>query len=77
MTTKIVSWNIAKRQEPWHQLLEMDADVALLQEADEPPADDAGRSLTSVRNLALGLAVLELRWYEGQFPKRTTGGRWW
>ena len=41
--TKVVSWNVSKRQEPWRQLLKMDADVALLQEAGEPPADVADR----------------------------------
>ena len=35
----VVSWNIAKRQAPWRQLLDMDADIALLQEA--VPPDDA------------------------------------
>ena len=33
MATKVVCWNIAKRQAPWHELVAMDADVALLQEA--------------------------------------------
>ena len=36
---KIVSWNIAKRRQPWRDLLEMDADVALLQESVDPPWD--------------------------------------
>ena len=36
--TRIVCWNIAKRKRPWTELLEMDADVALLQEADAPPS---------------------------------------
>ncbi len=40
---KIVSWNIAKRPQPWHELVEMAAqgavDVALLQEAGRPPGD--------------------------------------
>lgn len=36
---KVVSWNIAKRQQPWRELLGMDADVALLQEAGDPPWD--------------------------------------
>jgi hypothetical protein len=31
--TKVVCWNINKRKEPWRQLLRMDADIALLQEA--------------------------------------------
>lgn len=41
--TKAVSWNIGKRQEPWRQLLQMDADFALLQEAGNPPEDVADR----------------------------------
>ena len=40
---RIVSWNIAKRWPPWHELVEMarqgEADVALLQEAGNPPPD--------------------------------------
>ena len=40
---KIVSWNIARKSESWRTLLEMDADLALLQEAAAPPADVAGR----------------------------------
>ena len=37
--TTIVSWNIAGRTEPWKQLLEMDVDIALLQEAAQPPSE--------------------------------------
>ena len=40
---KIISWNIARRDEAWRHLLNSDADIALLQEASEPPADVAGR----------------------------------
>ena len=40
---KVVSWNIAKRQQPWRELVQMadegDADIALLQEAGSPPED--------------------------------------
>lgn len=36
MTTRIVCWNIAGRQKPWEQLVEMETDVALLQEALTP-----------------------------------------
>ena len=46
--TKIVCWNIAKRSQPWDQLLRMDADVALLQEAnfkDVPASVRASRCL--------------------------------
>ena len=42
-SVKIVSWNVAHRREPWHCLLDMDADVALLQEAGKPPPDVAAR----------------------------------
>ena len=38
---KAVCWNIAKRLEPWPQILQMDVDVALLQEAVSPPSDVA------------------------------------
>ena len=36
---KVVSWNIAKMHQPWRELLEMDADVALLQEVGTVPED--------------------------------------
>ena len=41
MPITIVSWNIAARANPWEQLLAMNADVALLQEA-RSPAEDVG-----------------------------------
>ena len=37
MAVRVVSWNISGKAEPWHYLLGMDADVALLQEALRPP----------------------------------------
>ena len=40
---KVVSWNIAHRQQPWRDLLGMDADTALLQEAAKPPPQVIGR----------------------------------
>ena len=40
---KIISWNIARRTECWERLLETGADIALLQEAAEPPPELAGR----------------------------------
>ena len=39
MSVKIVSWNIDGKSEPWHELARMEADIALLQEASEPPSD--------------------------------------
>lgn len=41
MGVTVVSWNIATNIKPWRQLVAMDADVALLQEARRPPADVA------------------------------------
>ena len=49
MTTTVVCWNIAKKHAAWRELVEMGADVALLQEAGEPPADVAGRVDTGPR----------------------------
>ena len=40
---KIISWNMAHRHEPWRCLLDMDIDLALLQEAGKPPPDVAER----------------------------------
>ncbi len=40
---RLVCWNIAKRSKPWHELVEMarqgEADVALVQEAGDPPSE--------------------------------------
>ncbi len=37
--TTVVCWNVAKLHAPWRELVRMDADVALLQEAGTPPRD--------------------------------------
>ncbi len=39
---KLITWNIARRENAWRSLVDSDADIALLQEAAEPPADIAG-----------------------------------
>ena len=49
MTTKIVCWNIARKKAPWQELPNMDADVALLQEAGNPPPDVEGKINTGPR----------------------------
>lgn len=36
---KLISWNLAHRVDPWRRVLDSGADVALLQEAAEPPSD--------------------------------------
>ncbi len=43
MTIKLVSWNIAKRRKAWEWLLDMDADVAILQEVGVVPGWVASR----------------------------------
>jgi len=40
---KIISWNMAHRHDSWRSLLDMDIDLALLQEAGKPPPDVAER----------------------------------
>lgn len=40
---KIISWNMAHRHDSWRTLLDMDIDLALLQEAGKPPPDVAER----------------------------------
>jgi len=39
----MIAWNIAQSSEAWRLLIASDADIALLQEAREPPADVAER----------------------------------
>ena len=68
MPTRIVSWNIAKRQEPWRQLARMDADIALLQEAVSPPSDVAGSVDTGPAE-HWDSHVWNSRWYEDRYPK--------
>ena len=36
---KIISWNMKQKHDSWRHLLEMDIDLALLQEAGKPPQD--------------------------------------
>ena len=79
MAVTVVSWNIGKMQAPWRQLLQMDADVALLQEA-TPPPDDVARLRDATLPPAEGAGPLDIgpreawdshiwnsRWYEGRF----------
>ena len=67
MAIKVVSWNIGGRVEPWHSLLGMDEDVALLQEASQPP-----------ENLARPIAVDPAPWRTAGWtgwPRRTAVAR--
>ena len=67
MTTTVVNWNIARRHEPWRQLVEMGADVALLQEAGNPPADVADRVDTGPPE-HWDSHGWNSDWWEGRFP---------
>jgi len=65
----LVSWNIAKRHQPWRELVAMgDVDVALIQEAGRVAPDVADR-------VWLGPEAhydshrWNSRWYEGRFPR--------
>ncbi|MCY3850210.1 MAG: hypothetical protein OXF75_05340 [Acidimicrobiaceae bacterium] len=73
MTTTVVSWNIAKRHAAWRQLVEMGADVALLREAGNPPADVADRVETGPREHR-DSHVWNSQWWEGRWPNLTD--RW-
>lgn len=44
---KIISWNIQRKHQSWRCLLDMDIDLALLQEAGQPPPDVAERIETN------------------------------
>ena len=39
----IISWNMQRKHDSWRCLLDMDIDLALLQEAGKPPPDVAER----------------------------------
>ena len=68
MAVTVVSWNVATRQEPWRQLLRMDADVALLQEAVSPPSDVASKvDIGPVEHW--DSHVWNSRWFEDRYPK--------
>ena len=65
---KVVCWNIATMHDPWRKLVEMDADVALLQEARLPPEDVAARVDTGPE-AHWDSHVWNSRWWEGRFSK--------
>ena len=66
--TTVVSWNIARRHEPWRELAAMDADVALLQEATPPPPDvHLGRHTGPPEHW--DSHGWNSRWYEGRLDR--------
>ena len=72
---KIVSWNIARRAEPWRRLLDMDAAVALLQEA-APPPDDVVQLLDATLPPAEGVGPLDIGPREA-WDSHSWNSDWW
>ena len=72
---KILSWNIARRAEPWRRLLDMDADVALLQEA-APPPDDVVQLLDATLPPAEGVGPLDIGPRES-WDSHSWNSGWW
>ena len=68
MATKLVCWNIGKRRKPWKQLVKMDADVALFQEAGNVPTGVADKVQTGSKK-HWDPHIWNSRWYEGRFKK--------
>ena len=67
MPIKVISWNIARRQEPWRKLAQMDADVALLQEAAPPPDEVADKVDIGPRD-AWDSHSWNSDWWRGRWP---------
>ena len=75
MGVAVVSWNIAKKQEPWRELVRMDADVALLQEA-APPPDDVATQGNAALPLAEGAGPLDIGPREA-WDSHSWNSDWW
>ena len=67
---KIISWNMAHKHDPWRFLLDMDIDLALLQEAGKPPPDVAER-IQADPAIEVNSAPWETMIVEGRPPYRT------
>ena len=68
MATTVVCWNINRRHAAWRQLVEMDADVALLQEAGGYPHDVASRVGIGPRE-HWDSHYWNSEWYKDRFPR--------
>ena len=65
---KVVCWNTNHQKEPWRWLHQMDADVALVQEACDPPSDARDRVDIGPKE-HWDAAVWNSEWWNGRFPK--------
>ena len=77
MATTVVSWNIAKRHEAWRQLVDIGADVALLQEAGMPPADVADKVDTGPREHWIRMCGIRSGGRAAAGGVCSTSRRWW
>ena len=68
MATTVVCWNIAKRHAAWRELVEKDADVALLQEAGRYPDDLASKVDIGPRE-HWDSHYWNSDWYKGRFRR--------
>ncbi|MXV79628.1 MAG: endonuclease/exonuclease/phosphatase family protein [Chloroflexi bacterium] len=69
MSIKLVCWNIAKRREPWRELVAMDGvDVAVLQEAGRPPPELVEREWIGPRK-HYDSHVWNSDWFEGRWNR--------
>ena len=87
---KLLSWNTAFRRQPWHELADMDIDVALLQETCTPPPEVLAKmeispytpwlgehySLTSLRppRVVRTSDRVTVEWFEQVAPHRHAAG---
>ncbi len=68
MVTKVACWNINRSRDAWKELLQMDADVALLQEV----GDGLAKEITGVKTGSRehwDSHVWNSCWYKKKFPK--------
>ncbi|MCY4576498.1 MAG: hypothetical protein OXC55_07895 [Chloroflexi bacterium] len=63
---RVVSWNINKQLAPWRELVQMDADVALVQEAWPPPEDVTGIDIGPKESY--DSHYWNSDWWEGRWP---------
>ena len=69
MSLRLVCWNIAKRERPWHELTSMpDVDLALLQETGKPPSNLVERGWIGPRE-HYDSHVWNSDWYEGRWKR--------
>lgn len=75
MAITVVNWNIATRHAAWRELIQMDADVALLQEA-RPPPDDVVKQLGAALPRGENVGLLDIGPREA-WDSHSWNSDWW